>query len=81
MQKQEIFQVIKSNVIKVLPDIGPENVTIDISLKDLGANSVDRVEIVQYCMEELHLKIPRVEFGKARDLSDLLEILSDHINT
>ena len=80
MQRREIFEIIKSNVIKVLPDIHPDLITIDKKLKELGANSVDRVEVVQYTMEDLNLIIPRIELGKANNLYDLTEIFYNHLN-
>lgn len=80
MQRREIFEIIKSNIIKVLPDIHPDFITIDKRLKDLGANSVDRVEVVQYTMEDLNLIIPRVELGKVNNLYNLTEIFYNHLS-
>ena len=80
MQRHEIFEVIKLNILKVIPDIHSDLITIDKSLKDLGANSVDRVEVVQYTMEDLNLKIPRVEIGKANNLSDLTDIFYTYLS-
>ena len=79
MQRREIFKIIKSNVIKVLPDVHPDLITIDKKLKDLGANSVDRVEVVQYTMEDSNLIIPQVELGKANNLCDLTEIFYNYL--
>ena len=80
MNKEDLFEVIKKNVVTVLVDIDPETVTIDGALTDFGANSVDRVEIAMYSMEDLNLKIPRVELGAAQNLNDLVEIFAKHLN-
>ncbi|MBL8993527.1 MAG: aminotransferase class I/II-fold pyridoxal phosphate-dependent enzyme, partial [Spirochaetia bacterium] len=41
----KVFEVVKSKVIEILPDVKAADITPDKSLKDLGANSVDRVEV------------------------------------
>ena len=78
-EKQRVFDVVKSNLIKVLMDLKPEQVTIDKSMTDLGANSVDRVEVVMYSMEELGLDIPRAELHGAKNIAGLVDILARHL--
>jgi polyketide biosynthesis acyl carrier protein len=78
LDKEQIFEVVKANTLRVLPDLVAEDVTIDKNLTDLGANSVDRVEVVIYSLEELNLKIPTTEMrgiGNLRALVDLLHRL------
>lgn len=78
-EKQRAFDVVKSNLLKVLIDLKPEQVTIDKSMTDLGANSVDRVEVVMYSMEELGLDIPRAELHGAKNIAGLVDILARHL--
>ncbi|HTI72983.1 MAG TPA: phosphopantetheine-binding protein [Candidatus Limnocylindria bacterium] len=80
MTRDAIFQVIKSNVQKVLFDIDPNLITVDQSLVALGANSVDRVEVVMYSMEELNLSIPRVELHGIENLRGLVEVFHKHLH-
>ena len=80
MNKDAIFEVVKSIVVKVLPEVPPESITPDKSLVELGANSIDRVEVAMCSMEELKLKIPRVEFGGVSNLASLVAVLEAHLN-
>lgn len=80
MVKQRAFEVVKSNLLKVMIDLKPEQVTIDKSMTDLGANSVDRVEVVMYSMEELGLDIPRAELHGAKNIAGLVDILARHLS-
>ena len=75
MSKEEIFLLLKNVVVEIMPDIEPEQIKIEESLRDLGANSIDRMDIVIRMMEELNLKIPLVEFGKANNIQGLIDIL------
>jgi polyketide biosynthesis acyl carrier protein len=76
--KEEIFEVVKANTLKVLPDLLADDVTIDKNLTDLGANSVDRVEVVIYSLEELGLKVPTAELHGVRNLRALVDLLHRH---
>ncbi|MCP4138404.1 MAG: acyl carrier protein [bacterium] len=73
MTHDEIFQLIKNNVLEILPEIPSEEILIDISLKDLGANSIDRVEIITMTMEDLGIKIPMVDFGNIKNIRGLAD--------
>jgi polyketide biosynthesis acyl carrier protein len=77
-QKQRIFEVIKANTLKVLADVRPEQVTPETALSDLGANSVDRVEVVMYSMEDLGLSVPPGELHAVANLRGLVEVLHRH---
>ncbi len=80
MNRESIFAVVKSNVLKILPEVNPDLITLDTSLADLGANSVDRVEVTMYSMEALNLKIPRVELHGVQNLKGLVDVLHAHLN-
>lgn len=76
--QQRIFDVIKANTLKVLPGLDPGEVHPERSLAELGANSVDRVEVVMYSMEDLRLKIPRSELQGIQNLQGLVEVFDRH---
>lgn len=80
MNRESIFAVVKANVLKILPEINPDLITPNTSLTDLGANSVDRVEVTMYSMEALNLKIPRVELHGVQNLEGLVDVLHAHLN-
>jgi polyketide biosynthesis acyl carrier protein len=78
MSKEVVFSALKKVVSEIMPDIEPERITPEESLRDLGANSVDRMDIVIGVMEELKLKIPLVEFGKVHNIQGLVDLLYSH---
>ena len=80
MGREDIFNIVKRNTLEVLPELSSEMITIEKRLKDLGANSVDRMEIVTMTLEELKLKIPLVELGKLSNIEELVDFLHDRIN-
>ncbi|NOZ52781.1 MAG: acyl carrier protein [Gammaproteobacteria bacterium] len=75
MEKGNIFLVVKDVISEVLPDVDSETVTIDKNLKSLGANSIDRTEIVMLSMERLGLKLPLVSFGGVENIEEMIDVL------
>lgn len=75
-----VFEVVKSNVLGVMIDLDPGDVTLESNLTDLGANSVDRVEIVVNSMADLGVKVPREELQGIANLRGLVDVLERHTN-
>jgi polyketide biosynthesis acyl carrier protein len=73
--KDEILAVIRRHLLDILGKLSPEDVRLDISMRDLGANSIDRVEVILQTMAELSLKIPLVEFGEVSNIGELVDLL------
>jgi polyketide biosynthesis acyl carrier protein len=76
--KQDIFDIVKQHTLAVLMDIDADEVTMDTSLTDLGANSIDRVEVVMYSMESLGIDVPRTAFQGVRDIRSLVDLLHSY---
>jgi polyketide biosynthesis acyl carrier protein len=79
MSKEKVFQVIKASIVEILPEILPNQIETAVSLKDLGANSIDRMDIVIKSMESLDIKIPLVEFGKVNNIQGLVDLLYERV--
>lgn len=80
MTQLDVFQTVKRVTLEVLPFLPPEGVSIEKNLKDLGANSIDRMEVVTRSMESLGIKVPLVEFGKVKNLEGLVDVLHRFTN-
>ncbi len=78
MTEEDIFDVVRRKTTEVLPDIEPAEVSIDGSLSDLGANSIDRAEIVTLTMEELGVVIPVSDFSGVADVRSLVVLLGKY---
>jgi polyketide biosynthesis acyl carrier protein len=80
IDKNAIFKILKNNVQEILNDINPDDILIQRKLKDLGANSIDRMEIVNKTMEDLQLKLPLVKLGIAENMQGLVDILYNELS-
>jgi acyl carrier protein len=48
-----------------------------MSMKDLGANSLDIVEVVSRTMRELKIKVPRAELSRLDNIDELVDLLHE----
>lgn len=75
--KQEIFTLILKHVYAVLPDLRGTPIQLSDSLRELGANSMDRADIVMGVMEDLALRIPRMELSGPQTLGELVDLIHE----
>ena len=81
MTQDEVFDVLKKNILNQLEDEVEENeIEIEKSMFDLGANSLDVVEIVTNTMRELKIKIPRDELASIDTMDGLVERMTEYKN-
>ena len=74
MTREQIFEVLKANMLKIVE--GSRDVTISetASMKDYGADSLEMVEVVSRSMKELKIKVQRTDLSTAETLKDLLDL-------
>ncbi len=79
MNKEEIFQIVVNHTRDVIPEIVEHKIQCSDSLRDLGANSVDRAEVVTLTLESLALDIPRTELFGANNIGELVDLLYERL--
>lgn len=74
MTKEAIFDIIAETALDILPELTKDKIQINVSLKELGANSIDRMDILVESMEKMKIKIPMVEFGNVKNIQGLVDL-------
>ncbi|MCP4602859.1 MAG: acyl carrier protein [Proteobacteria bacterium] len=78
MTQEEVFEVLKKHILDQLEDeVEESDIDIEKSMLDLGANSLDIVEIVTNTMRELKIKIPRDELASINTMKGLVEAMTE----
>jgi polyketide biosynthesis acyl carrier protein len=75
MNKEQIYAIVTGHAREVVPALHDYSFKPGDSLRELGANSMDRSEIVLMTLESLSLRIPLVETAKARNIDELVDVL------
>ena len=75
MEREEIASVVRKQLVDVVGDLKISDIDMSRSMKDLGATSLDIVEVVSLSMRELKVKVPRAELGKLTNMDGLVDLL------
>jgi acyl carrier protein len=75
VEREQIVSVVRKHLADVVGDLNPSDIDTSQSMKNLGATSLDMVEVVSLTMRELKVKVPRSELNKLTNMDDLVDLL------
>ena len=79
MSSEEIFEKVKEIIVEQL-GVAETAVTMEASfIDDLGADSLDIVELIMALEEEFDLEIPDADAEKVVTVNDVVEYIKDNI--
>jgi polyketide biosynthesis acyl carrier protein len=79
LNRDDIWTALTTSICEVLTPLATINSTD--SLQALGANSIDRAEILVLTLNRLQLKIPLIAFAQAKNLQGLVEVFYQSLPT
>ena len=79
MTQEEIFEKIKGIIVEQL-GITENSITMESSfIDDLGADSLDIVELIMALEEEFDTEIPDADAEKVVTVGDVVDYIKDHV--
>ncbi len=79
MSSEEVFEKVKNIIVEQL-GATESSVTMEASfIDDLGADSLDIVELIMALEEEFDTEIPDSDAEKVVTVSDVVEYIKEHI--
>lgn len=79
MSSEEVFEKVKETIIEQL-GVADTAVTTEASfIDDLGADSLDIVELIMALEEEFDMEIPDADAEKIVTVGDVVEYISEHV--
>lgn len=79
MSSEEIFDKIKEIIVEQL-GVAENTVTMEASfIDDLGADSLDIVELIMALEEEFDLEIPDADAEKIVSISDVVDYIKENV--
>jgi polyketide biosynthesis acyl carrier protein len=73
--REKILDIVKEHLMDNLEDLDAADFDPARSMKDMGANSLDIVEVVSCTMRDLKIKVPRTELAKLTNVNELVDLL------
>lgn len=79
MTQEEIFEKVKGIIVEQL-GVAETAVTLEASfIDDLGADSLDIVELIMALEEEFDTEIPDADAEKVVTVGDVVDYIKDHV--
>lgn len=79
MSSEEVFEKVKETIIEQL-GVADTSVTTEASfIDDLGADSLDIVELIMALEEEFDMEIPDADAEKIVTVGDVVEYIREHV--
>ena len=79
MSSEEVFERVKGVIVEQL-GVAENNVTMEASfIDDLGADSLDIVELIMALEEEFDTEMPDSDAEKIVTVGDVVEYIKDHV--
>ena len=79
MNTEEVFEKIKDIIVELL-GVAETSVTMEASfIDDLGADSLDIVELVMALEEEFDIEIPDADAEKVVTVGDVVEYIKENV--
>jgi polyketide biosynthesis acyl carrier protein len=72
--RSEIFTVVKTNIRNIVEEAHDHEIEEEMSMSDLGADSLQIVEVISRAMKDLRLRVPRTDLMNARNLKELVDL-------
>lgn len=72
-----VERIVRETIAVVLPSVPADAIPGDKHLRELGADSVDRVEIILMLLERLHLDEPMSSFSQLPNVDALVAFLTE----
>jgi acyl carrier protein len=69
-----MFEVVKANIHRIVEGADGREITEATRMPDIGADSLQIVEVVSRSIKELRLKVPRTQLASAQSVKDLLDL-------
>ena len=79
MSSEDIFEKVKEIIVEQL-GVADTAVTLEASfIDDLGADSLDIVELIMALEEEFDIEIPDADAEKVLSVGDVVDYIKDHL--
>jgi polyketide biosynthesis acyl carrier protein len=77
VSKEQISEIIIGHARAVVPGLTNHQFLATDSLKGLGANSIDRADVIMMTLETLGKSMPLMVLAKAENIADLARLIHE----
>lgn len=74
MTRSEMLELLKRNLREMVESVNDDDVVESASLLDLGADSLEVLEVSVRTMKQLRVRVPRTQLSSATNVGELLTL-------
>ena len=78
--RKKVLDIVLENLVDTVESLEGVEIDPSQSMKDLGATSLDMVEVVSCSMRELKVKVPRAKLNDLKNIDELVSLLCQVID-
>lgn len=75
LDEQTLLATIVAEIRNLIPGLAQRNIELDDSLRDLGLNSIDRVDVIFAAQAFAGVRMPMSAFAGARNIEELIRLI------
>lgn len=75
LDRADVLAAVFESIHEILPTVETASLRPDVHLRDLGADSIDRVEIIAMALGRLGIGEPLASFTDLRDIDGMVDLL------
>ena len=75
INREQVLEIVKGHLVDTIEELEGVEIDPSRSMKDLGANSLDIVEVVSCSMRDLKIKVPRSELNTLENMNQRVDLL------
>lgn len=75
LSRADVSDAVRASIQEILPAVPLAAMTPDTHLRELGADSIDRVEIIITILDRLGVQTPMAAFSDLPDIGALVDFL------
>jgi polyketide biosynthesis acyl carrier protein len=79
VSQQDVFTLLTQHAAEVVPELAGHTFVATDSLKALGANSMDRADIIMMTLEALSVRCSLIDLAQAQNLDQLAGLIHGKI--
>lgn len=79
--REAILEIVKENFVETVEDGADVEFDPTQSFKELGASSLDIVEIVARTMQKLRIKVPRSRLTNLKNVDAFVDVLIEEVSS
>jgi polyketide biosynthesis acyl carrier protein len=77
MTETDVIELVRDQIIGILPDLERSSLGPDFNLKDWGIDSLGRMDIISGSVDAMGIDVPLHRFAQAETLADLAALLTE----